>query len=141
MNGKNHDRGILIGTTVLIAASLPLNSLPITLSLAIGNTIGGLWLSPDLDLAHSQPSRRWGWFAWYWDVDRLLCGRHRSWLSHWPFVGTIGRLLYIGWPALVFDWWRGWDDLWIAGIIIGVFISEAIHLGSDFLADHFVIGK
>ena len=141
MNGRNHDRGIIIGTGVLVAATIPLMNPTITLSLAIGNTLGGLWLSPDLDLAHSRPSKRWGVLSWYWDVYRAMCGGHRSWLSHGPFVGSLGRLLYLGWPAWAFGWYREWDDMWMGGILIGVFISEFIHLGSDLLADRFGLGK
>jgi uncharacterized metal-binding protein len=141
MNGKNHDRGILIGTSVLIALTLPLSNPTLTTALAIGNTVGGLWLSPDLDLAHSRPSKRWGVLAWYWDVYRHLCGGHRSLLSHVLFLGTFVRLAYLLWPAIVFDWYRSWDDTWMGGILIGVFVSEFIHLGSDWLADNFGLGK
>jgi uncharacterized metal-binding protein len=140
VNGKNHDRGILIMSGLIVAATLP--TMPaLTLPLVIGNTVGGLWLSPDLDLAHSRPSKRWGLLAWYWDVYRMLCGRHRSWLSHGPFVGSLGRLLYIGWPAWVFGWYHAWDDMWLGGILIGVFVSEFVHLLSDWLADNFGVGK
>ena len=55
--------------------------------------IGGLWVSPDLDTP-SNPSRRWGPLRlFWWPYRRLL--RHRSLLSHSPFLGSAGRLLYL----------------------------------------------
>ena len=56
--------------------------------------VGGLWLSPDLD-THSNATRRWGPLRGLWFPYRqLIC--HRSLLSHSPFLGTAGRLLYLG---------------------------------------------
>ncbi len=55
--------------------------------------IGGLWLSPDLD-TRSNPSHRWGPLRLlWWPYRRLL--RHRSLLSHSPFLGSTVRLLYL----------------------------------------------
>lgn len=58
-----------------------------------GFLFGGLMFGPDLDVRSVQ-SRRWGWLAWIWRPyrDRL---RHRSWLSHGPLAGTLGRVLYL----------------------------------------------
>ena len=55
--------------------------------------LGGLWLSPDLDI-RSNPTRRWGPLRWlWWPYRRLLV--HRSLLSHGPLIGSAGRLLYL----------------------------------------------
>ena len=56
--------------------------------------VGGLWLSPDLD-THSKATQRWGPLRGLWFPYRQLI-RHRSLLSHSPFLGTAGRLLYLG---------------------------------------------
>lgn len=62
--------------------------------------LGGLWLSPDLDLP-SRASRRWGPLGlMWWPYRRLL--RHRSLLSHSPFLGSGLRLLWLlGWLLLL----------------------------------------
>jgi uncharacterized metal-binding protein len=58
--------------------------------------VGGLWLSPDLDV-RSRASRRWGPLGlMWWPYRRLL--RHRSLLSHSPLLGSGLRL---GW---LFAW-------------------------------------
>jgi uncharacterized metal-binding protein len=56
--------------------------------------VGGLWLSPDLDI-RSNAVRRWGPLAALWWPYRR-CLRHRSLLSHGPLLGTAGRLVYLG---------------------------------------------
>jgi uncharacterized metal-binding protein len=60
---------------------------------ALAFLLGGLWLSPDLD-TRSNPTRRWGPLRLlWWPYRRLL--RHRSLLSHSPFLGSTVRLLYL----------------------------------------------
>ncbi|PHX87586.1 MAG: hypothetical protein CK536_05240 [Synechococcus sp. Baikal-G1] len=66
---------------------------------ALAFLVGGLLLSPDLD-THSRPTRRWGPLRLLWWPYRKLL-RHRSLLSHGPFLGTLGRLGYLGGLVLV----------------------------------------
>ena len=55
--------------------------------------LGGLWLSPDLDV-QSRALKRWGPFGWiWWPYRRLL--PHRSMWSHGPVIGMTVRLLWI----------------------------------------------
>lgn len=62
--------------------------------LAAGYLAGSLFLSPDLDLYHSRPARRWRLLrALWWPYTRLF--RHRR-LSHHPLLGPLTRLLYLG---------------------------------------------
>jgi len=110
--------------------------------------IGGLWLSPDLD-TRSNPSRRWGPLRLlWWPYRRLL--RHRSLLSHSPFLGSAGRLLYVaalitGVAWLLQPWGapsplqlgRGLQMLWQQqrglglAMLIGVEASAWLHLIQD----------
>ncbi|MEM1368349.1 MAG: metal-binding protein [Cyanobacteria bacterium P01_H01_bin.15] len=54
----------------------------------------GLMFGPDLDI-HSQQYKRWGPLRWLWlPYQKLL--RHRSLWSHGFLVGTLGRILYLG---------------------------------------------
>lgn len=63
-----------------------------------------LFLSPDLDLAHSAASRRWRGARFLWRPYAALF-RHRG-LSHAPLAGPLTRLLYLavlgamGWALL-----------------------------------------
>ncbi|MFN9692849.1 MAG: DUF2227 family putative metal-binding protein [Synechococcaceae cyanobacterium] len=92
-SGRSHDRA-----TGLLAIPFGLLWWPALgpLGFAIASSaflVGGMWLSPDLDL-HSRASRRWGPLGLlWWPYRRLL--RHRSLLSHSPFLGSGLRLLWL----------------------------------------------
>ena len=92
-SGQNHDKatriwcipiGLLVGVFVGITEGV---------LASIAFVIGGLWLSPDLDI-HSTALKRWGLLKIVWWPYRKLI-RHRSFLSHAPFIGTALRLLYL----------------------------------------------
>jgi uncharacterized metal-binding protein len=110
--------------------------------------IGGLWLSPDLD-TRSNPSQRWGPLRLLWWPYRQLL-RHRSLLSHSPFLGSAGRLLYlavlVGLAGWLFQPWgapsplqlgRSLQTLWQQqpelglAVLIGVEASALLHLIQD----------
>tara|TARA_Y100001968_G_scaffold330080_1_gene380964 strand:- start:1893 stop:2267 length:375 start_codon:yes stop_codon:yes gene_type:complete len=55
--------------------------------------IGGLWLSPDLDI-HSEPAKRWGIIQFIWMPYRILIP-HRSFFSHGPLIGSSLRISYL----------------------------------------------
>ena len=55
--------------------------------------IGGLWLSPDLDIK-SKPLQRWGILKIIWWPYRKLI-RHRSVFSHGPIIGSFIRISYL----------------------------------------------
>jgi uncharacterized metal-binding protein len=92
-SGQQHDRAtwiLALPFGLLWGPSLGLVGIT---SAGLAFLIGGLWLSPDLDTP-SNPSRRWGPLRlFWWPYRRLL--RHRSLLSHSPFLGSAGRLLYL----------------------------------------------
>lgn len=110
--------------------------------------IGGLWLSPDLDIA-SRPSRRWGPLRLLWWPYRRYVP-HRSPLSHAPLLGSAGRLAYLGVLLLLFcgllqplgapspqallhslaDLWGSHRSLVLAGLV-GLEASAWLHLIQD----------
>ncbi|MCS7030471.1 MAG: metal-binding protein [Gloeomargarita sp. SKYG116] len=72
----------------------------------------GLMFSGDLDI-RSRQWRRWGWLRFLWIPYQKLC-KHRSFWSHGPLVGTLGRLFYLGLVlgmvlalAWGWSWWQG----------------------------------
>lgn len=69
---------------------------------ALAFLLGGLWLSPDLDIL-SRPTQRWGPLrCLWWPYRRLL--PHRSVFSHAPLLGSAGRLLYLAAVLLPLCW-------------------------------------
>jgi uncharacterized metal-binding protein len=99
-SGRTHDRITLwtLPLVVLVAFRVTLNGW-LTAILCFGYLFGGWMFGPDLDI-HSVQYKRWGWFRWIWLPYRGRI-RHRSHLSHGPFIGTALRVLYFsGWVAL-----------------------------------------
>lgn len=109
---------------------------------------GGLLLSPDLDI-NSRPYQRWGALRWlWWPYQRLI--RHRSVLSHSPFLGTTLRLAYLICFVTAISWlgslwgtptprqWLSWmKQAWTdsSGLVliglIGIEASAWLHLIQD----------
>ncbi|SHK50725.1 metal-binding protein [Thermocrinis minervae] len=63
------------------------------LPFATGYLIGTFLLSPDLDLKHSKPSKRWKVFRYLWRPYQSK-SKHRG-ISHVPIVGTFIRIAYL----------------------------------------------
>jgi uncharacterized metal-binding protein len=85
-------------------------------------------ITPDLDLLATGNVRRFGlrqlWRLYWYPYSRLIT--HRSWLSHAPVIGTIGRLVYL----LPLTWWA-WQYpamLWAA---LGLAIADLAHFVMD----------
>jgi uncharacterized metal-binding protein len=147
-SGRSHDRA-----TGLLAVPFGLLWWPALgpLGSAVAGSaflLGGLWLSPDLDLP-SRASRRWGPLAaLWWPYRRLL--RHRSLLSHSPFLGSALRLAWLlAWLMLLVhllepiglasprqlldmgEWlWMQQRPLLVAGLV-GIEASCWLHLLQD----------
>jgi uncharacterized metal-binding protein len=92
-SGQQHDRATWILALPFGLLWGPWLGLAGVSAAGLAFLIGGLWLSPDLD-TRSNPSRRWGPLRLLWWPYRQLL-RHRSLLSHSPFLGSAGRLLYL----------------------------------------------
>jgi uncharacterized metal-binding protein len=90
--------------------------------------LAGALITPDLDVqgptrAHTIARRSGGClFGWLWRLLWMpysyIIPRHRHPLSHWPVIGTLTRLLYLGllaWAVLSVAglplpliWWLPW---------------------------------
>ncbi|MCT0217724.1 metal-binding protein [Synechococcus sp. CS-1329] len=147
-DGRSHDRATWLLSLPFALLWWPWLGLAGVASAAAGFLLGGLWLSPDLD-TRSNPSRRWGPFAWlWWPYRRGLS--HRSLLSHSPLLGTALRLTYLGvmvlalsallaplgapGPGRLLELGRG---LWsqqrplVLALLLGVEASSWLHLLQD----------
>ena len=118
------------------------NSLAAGLACAAG-CLSGILLTPDLDQESISSSEYWliKWtlgigFLWtmLWYPYARLC-KHRSAISHFPFLGTAGRLLYLGlFVALALQ--LGWQPpsfpldlaLWA---LAGLVLSDSAHWAMD----------
>jgi len=101
-SGKVHDRAIIITTPVILATAIASGHADVGIIATAAYYLGGMYLSPDLDLV-SRPFKRWGLLRFIWLPYQRLIPRHRHWLSHGPVIGSIVRLLYLA--ALVSPMW------------------------------------
>lgn len=77
---------------VAIGATLQLGRMPLVF-FAGAYVMASLFLSPDLDLARSDASRRWRRARFLWRPYAALF-RHRG-ISHSPIFGPLTRVLYL----------------------------------------------
>jgi uncharacterized metal-binding protein len=114
--------------------------------LAVAGGLGclaGIALTPDLDQEGLSSSEYWliKWtmglgFLWtmLWYPYARLC-KHRSILSHFPFIGTAGRLAYMGLfvgIAKYFGWTPPqWPLPWLAWALAGLLLSDIAHWALD----------
>ena len=136
-SGKNHDIAIIFTSPIvgIIGVSY---SLELGIIAASAHLLGGLYLSPDLDLK-SKPFKRWGVLRVLWMPYQKLIPCHRHWLSHGVVVGSIIRLLYLA--ALLLPLWFAfpglrqvqWDITWekISAFLVGIELSALNHLLLD----------
>ena len=58
-----------------------------------GYLLGTFLLSPDMDMGHSKPAKRWRLLRCIWSPYQAF-SKHRG-LSHLPVIGSLIRLLYL----------------------------------------------
>jgi uncharacterized metal-binding protein len=104
---------------------------------ALGILVGEYWLSPDLDLAPiCTPYHWWPWpvRVWWRLYARII--PHRSPLSHWPILGTAGRLVFCCGPGACVALWLGWTPTVVPEValafVAGVEASAWLHLLADY---------
>jgi uncharacterized metal-binding protein len=99
----------------------------------------GVILTPDLDTAERKTieaeriAERAGWPGKLWEGYWWIYAKalhHRSAISHFPFIGTAIRLLYLAIPLLILALWQGWPLVppmalwpWAAGLAV----SDCLH--------------
>jgi uncharacterized metal-binding protein len=138
-SGKNHDRSIYFATPLVGILSGYYFSPMLGLIAASSHLLGGLYLSPDLDLK-SLPWKRWGILKFIWLPYQKFIP-HRHWLSHAPVIGSAVRLLYLGLllsPVAIAIYWEMQPlqlgkDFWlaVAAALVGVEVSALNHLLLD----------
>lgn len=93
-SGKNHDKSIYFTSPIVAAVASYHVGIELGLIAGLAHLLGGLFLSPDLDL-QSRPFKRWGFLKIIWVPYQQLIPRHRHWLSHGVIVGSALRLVYL----------------------------------------------
>jgi len=97
-SGRTHlkiEAILLFGWTALAGYLLSIQAVTVdaVIAFVLAYAFSMLFLSPDLDLARSRASRRWGFARVLW-LPYALLFRHRG-LSHSPLLGPLTRILYL----------------------------------------------
>jgi len=95
-SGRTHDIINLIALPPFLYYLNPSDFIGFT----AGYLVGTFFLSPDNDLYHSIPNKRWKFLKFIWKPYVKLFS-HRG-ISHMPILGIISKLLYIFVITLIF---------------------------------------
>lgn len=131
MNGRQHEMhtaGVLALSGAVVGSLLGWTQGLVYLGAGLVST---LYLSPDLDLRESRPSRRWGPLSLLWEPYRLL-HPHRG-ASHTYLYGPLSRLLYVGLPLypLLKEVLHGLPQEVLAVALAGYLVGQWAHLWQD----------
>jgi uncharacterized metal-binding protein len=138
-SGRNHDRGIYFATPIVFGIGTYHFGIELGVIAAAAHYVGGMMLSPDLDLV-SRPFKRWGLLRWLWIPYQKTVPHHRHWLSHGPVIGSLVRLVYLAalvsplwllFPGLGKVQWTGVTASNVAAFLVGVELSALNHLLLD----------
>lgn len=134
-SGETHARiTAFLAAPAGVAGVLVTQSPVIGICVAIG-VLSGLYIEPDLDIATLTRSERklikaYGWWGRLWSTYWYFYGlsfRHRSKWTHKPFIGTLGRVVYLTWLPLLLGL-MFWPDITVSFIGSQYFVSYFIGL-------------
>ena len=139
-SGKIHSQDSIALAALTLALPF-VTDLPFSISIPVAaGCVSGIILSPDLDQEGKTHSENVIFrmlkplgvvFFLYWYTYAVIMP-HRHFLSHFPVVGTLGRLMYLA-PLWWLLFWRvgldvpGWGVWWVAGLML----SDAVHWARD----------
>ena len=132
--GKTHD--------IVNIAALPvfLYFLPkeFLVPFGAGYILGTFFLSPDLDLPSSRPTKRWKLLRCLWFPYQLL-SKHRG-VSHMPLIGSLFRLIYLlGTLLFLYFVFLGMLSLLGGEVLTSVFILDLRGVAKDLLRSEKVL--
>ncbi len=140
--GVTHRTINTVVSVPLAASTLTIGWTPLQAGcLLTGYTFATFLVNPDLDL-NSIGYQSWGWLRFIWWPYQKILG-HRCWMSHFPVISTLLRIVYLMWfPVLlllllgssvramvretVLDWFPELAPF-ILVFIIGMILSDTLH--------------
>ncbi|HIQ31286.1 MAG TPA: hypothetical protein EYH49_03880 [Aquifex aeolicus] len=103
-----------------------------------GYILGTFFLSPDLDLPSSRPTKRWKLLRCLWFPYQLL-SKHRG-VSHMPLIGSLFRLIYLlGTLLFLYFVFLGMLSLLGGEVLTSVFILDLRGVAEDLLRSEKVL--
>ncbi len=153
-SGRTHDTVNLVAFPPIVYYLKPVDFLGFT----AGYLFGTFFLSPDNDLYHSLPSKRWKILRFIWKPYSLFFS-HRG-VSHLPIIGSMLRLFYLVvvfslfylliylfsvkffpesknyFKSITFDI-SILESPFFVSFLVGLFLSEIIHIITDMVYSFF----
>ena len=136
-SGKTHDKISILFLPILLILFyfMGLSQIAIII-LSISYLFSSFMFNGDLDL-HSNPYNRWLFLKWIWKPYQYMF-HHRSIFTHGLIIGTIIRLIYIGFIPLIIMFFMGISLSFLINplsflIIIGLELGAALHTICDFI--------
>ena len=140
-SGKVHKRANIITGACVVGGSILFGIPSVVVAGALAGSVIGTIVTPDYDVNGSLPASfltktpviKLFWNT-FWRPYQLMF-KHRSFWSHFPFVGTTGRILYIAFwiwfwswilwqlgfdisPEGVYNWFVMNADFWIITFLV-----------------------
>ena len=107
----------------------------------------GRWATPDWDLMGTSKDEGrivneipilghfiFGISSTYGSIFRR---HHRSFITHFPFVSTSIRYLFLFWWVWWQIYWSTWDLAWLVFLFVGMYIGTSLSDGIHWLADNY----
>lgn len=155
-DGITHEKFRVYGRTFVYPASIIISLLLLEVDfracgnylIAFGLLIGyemGRYITPDADIMGTTSSEGWmvselpivghflfGVLSTYGSIMRK---RHRSFLTHFPFISTFIRYIFIFWWIWYEIYRSNLDWAWLIFIFIGAFIGNSVSDGIHWFLD------
>ena len=154
-SGRTHDLINLVAFPPIVYYLKPDNFWAFT----AGYLVGTFFLTPDNDLYHSHPNKRWKFLRFIWKPYVILFS-HRG-ISHMPIFGILTKLIYLAVVFLVFYFflsislhfvypegekilYKNFSETgsniqniiknpFVISFLVGLFLSEIVHIITDIL--------
>ncbi|RUM59292.1 MAG: hypothetical protein DSY53_03255 [Persephonella sp.] len=95
-SGDTHELINIVALPVALTIIQPYGFIPFI----AGYLFSTYYLSPDLDLPQSKATQRWGRLRFIWKPYQSFIP-HRNFISHFPIISSILRLIYVIIPILL----------------------------------------
>jgi len=128
-NSNFHNAVCLVATIVFPVSNILVGNDP---GIAFASGLGaatGILLTPDLDIRENKTQKNI-WDLYWYPYSKAI--PHRHFLSHFPFIGTICRVIY-AFPLLFLGYFWLLEHNLFQYWLISLLLVDALHWTSDWI--------
>lgn len=133
-NGEIHVKSNIIFVVGFVILGLAATVIDHTylICFVAGYLFATFFANPDCDTRNNSTKNRWGVFQIIWRPYSHLFS-HRG-ISHWYFVGTITRIVYLGIiPVIALNAWHVLKNEFLLVGFVGMTMADNVHIIFDYL--------